>query len=557
MGRRTRFLFLLVLALPLAASVPAAGESAPSVSIAADGTTLEDGATHVTTTDPTLSITASVAPDAPDGTRIEVVTVQIDGTPHATFDVNATSVTRTVSPTFHYADSEVKVIVTDTNEDLATTTVTVRKDPRAPWVNLSAPYHSSPGALIPDGEVNRSVVNVTGDVAELNRVEELQLTYDHATSAHHGSIDLERRGRAFSERILLGNGTNRLTIYTRDDLENTQLYEFEVTVNDTDAPTIDLHTRPNETNASAVTLRGTITDAVWVENASATVNGSDTNSSETTQLVPAREYEASTERRSVTFEATVELEAGDNDVTITATDAFGHNATTSLSVTYEEPETDYRLPSVAVDRTRTRFVDARRVHVAGRATGFNLTHVSVEATTTGSGETVGYVLVHDGGPRGSVPLDATVRTGGDVAKLVVRAADERGGLRARILYVNATANITFVGRDGEAEPETRTAARRTVVKTMVREPTTVVQTAAPTPTPAVETVVHTRTTTRTRIERRTVTVTPNASSDRAVIPDVDLPSLGLLPIAGVATLLVAGIGLLVGSRYRQEAAAED
>lgn len=269
-----------------------AADQKPTVDVSIGSTAIAEGDTYETGDDVTLTVNASVGPDATAGTELSEVIVHVNGERVRSVAVNGSAASERVSPGFDNGDNSVRVIVTDDAGSVDATAFTVTKDAEAPHVYLTSPYKTAPWKPIADGTTNESRATIAGNMIEDSSVEKLHIAREFV--GERSTRVLRDVGENFSVEMVLGytggneSGTNDFRISVTDKYGNTRLYAFAVDVVDDRAPRISLEPTPNETTNNRITLAGTVADEVGIQEANLTVTGIDGNVTDTESIADRR-----------------------------------------------------------------------------------------------------------------------------------------------------------------------------------------------------------------------------------------------------------------------------
>lgn len=459
----------------------ATAEPSASISVTIDGTAIHEGDLYTTDSDPTMNVSAT----APDDRTLEQVTVQVDGYADTTISPDGTSFSDTVVPDLDHGNNTVKILVEDSAGDVTSHTFTVQKDTHPPTVYLTSPYYSD-GYRHSSAEINTTNVTIAGVIDDLNEVTQATLTYDHEDTDYGGTMDVLNDSGKFSRGLVLGEGKNTLKLIVDDRFDNAAVYQYTITVNDTESPSLNVTSEvPSTTDSDTLVLEGTLADNVWVQNA--TVERSMNGSTKEWQLVENEGYSVSGDRLSLTFEQEVTLLNGSNTLNLTVKDSTGHSATENFTVDYTPPDDteEDRAISVEINHEWTKFIDERTLQIVGTASGTDIGQLTIE-TFTADGTTVDYVIAHQGSQATDLSFETTVRTAPNQTRVLVRAFDpKRDGDTATVWVDPAQGDTVFNDRgavfDTPTPSPTPTPTPRTIVKNNTKTP--------PTPTPQVETRV--------------------------------------------------------------------
>lgn len=472
---------------------------------------------HTVRNDPTITIEARAAKGS--AARLELVVVRIDDSIHESFEVNATEVTETIEPSFFNGDHEIEVIARDSEGGVRSLAFTLRKDTVGPFVWLTSPYNSTPRREIQDGTVDNVTVTIAGRIDEPTTPTELLIIRTHTRTGLTQAASSTYSGSAFSERLKLGIGRNRITIKAVDRLGNFRLKEFALEYHDRDPPRVTTDA-PQTTRASEITLRVTVTDNVWV-------NASTFRTERITvpNVIPPRDYKVNGDRDSVTFSRSVGLRVGNNTFEVTAWDQSGNRRVESFTVHRERSaEFGYQAPNITIDGTRTRFVAGDSLSVIGTITGDELTSATIRIQDGEDGETLDYLVLHDGAPSEEIAINESVPVNRDTVKLRILVEDAEGTRRTAELWVDRTRQEVSLG-------------------TETPEPT-------PTDTPVPEEeATATATPTDTPAEAPTPTAPSSTDTEAGGGPAFPIGDAPSLPGFGMLPALIAVLALVLLKRF--------
>lgn len=450
-----RIVAVLVVVLVVGSVVagPATGREAtgatadPRLDVTVDGSPVEDGSRHETGADDRIRVEASVSDAAPAGTTLAEIVVRVDGERRASWSVNGTSATEQVRPEFDEGNNTVRVIVTDTADNVNSTQFTVYKDTEAPHLWLTEPYETAPYHDIPDGNVTGTNHTLEGLLADDSRVK--RVTVVHTVSGERTTASRRDPGENVSIPLALGytpadDETNDVRIDVIDEFGNTRTYIFSVDTVDGGPPNLSVQPLPNETTRNRVPFNGTVRDDVWVASAEVTVESLDGNGTDTTTILGQREYEFGRDGRTVPFnESLYVLYPGTYRVTVNATDAAGESASETYTIERVPHDEIDRSPTVEVDRDRTVVTSTETLFVSGSSFEGVTSRLVIE-TRDATGETVDYQVVHGGSNRDRVDFDREVAIDDGLTAVIVRATGPDGTEVTERFLVNGSSQETFL-----------------------------------------------------------------------------------------------------------------
>jgi len=430
-----------------AAGLVGSADAEPSVEVTVDGSSVADGGRHETNGNDRITVDAAVNGSAPEGTTLEEVVVRVDGEREASRSVNGTTATERVRPHFDPGNNTVRVIVTDTAGAVNSTEFTVYKDSDPPHVFLTEPYETRPWYDITDGNVTGTNHTLSGELLDDSTVDRVTVT--HEVGDYRNVVAQSDPGENVSVPLDLGytpavDGTNRLRIDVSDEFGNTRTYRFSIDATDGESPSISTGPLPNETANNRVSLAGTVTDDVWVASAEVTVESLDNNESTKTTTLVDREYDATTDGRTLEFEEDVfTLYPGTYRVTVNATDVAGNSTSESYTVERIPSEELDRSPNVTVDRDRTVVTGPETLFLSGSSFE-GVTRRLVVETRDATGETLDYQVVYSGDGREQVEFDREVTIGEELTTVIVRATGPDGTEVTERFRVNGSSREAFV-----------------------------------------------------------------------------------------------------------------
>lgn len=445
-----RVAVLVAVLLVVPATAPVAGAADASVEATVDGTSI-DGARLVVADDPTLSVSGQ----APE--RVEKVTVRVDGSTRRVFSPNATAFSRDVPLSLDEGDHRVAVIVRAGGRTVEAVG-TVAKDTTGPRVAYRSPATTAavegPPDMVP---VTTPSVELAGKLSDVSGVETVTVTHTYVYQfagerhRHRERYVIRDPGSAFSQRLFLGIGTNRIQVRLADRTGNVRSHELRLKLRDGDAPTIRFTRIERIDGGERVRVAGVASDDVKLRTVG--VTGGHGNSERL--LLTATGAQPDPDRRTVRFETTVPAGPQTGRIRFVATDYQGASTARSLPNEYGRPV----APDLRLDGARTRLRDGR-VTVRGAAFGGEIKRVTVETRTPG-GERVAFATVHAGAVTRRVEVSrrlGAAESGRTVVRL--RVVDAAGQEHTTSLVVGERASATA----------TPTAATATATTTPTAEP---------------------------------------------------------------------------------------
>jgi len=430
----------------------AQADAEPSVSVDVADKAVADGGRHEVGTDPRITVDASVG-DGADGAELSEVVLRVGGNRSASTAVDGASATETFRPELDHGNNSVRVIVTDTAGNVNSTRFTVFKDEMRPHVFLEEPYQTRPWYPISNGVTNGTATVLSGRIIDDSAVEKLRVAFDYgepSVSSGKGETFVRKDvGETFSIPMELGytggtNLTNEFVVTAVDEFDNVRRYTFQVDMTDGEAPTVSPEPYPNVTTEGHVHFSGTLSDDVWIKEASVTFRpvGESVIANET--LAETREYEYLGGRRSVSFNETFYMERFlTYELTVTVTDVANRTTSRTYRVTRERVDRDL-TPDVVVDRDRTVVLDRETLFVSGASLEGQTQRLVVETRDAATGETIDYQRVYDGNYTARVDFDREVTIGPSLTTVIVRATSPEGVEVVERFYVNGSSRAAFV-----------------------------------------------------------------------------------------------------------------
>lgn len=423
---------------------------------------LELGGGGVTTdrtvvkTDPRLTINASVGSAVTKGTTIENVVVRINGQTFRSYNPDESPTEITAELPLDRGNNTVTVIVEDSAENVNSKKIEVTKDDLAPWIGLTSPYDSKLTSVIPNGTVDESLVTFgvrSGDLSGID-LATIDVNYTSTYTSDHTNqetefsnvetIRVDDPGKRFLQDALLGYGNNTVSISLTDEVGNRRTETFNLEVVDDDAPTVSIDLYPEQTTDHRIELSGTISDNVWLRNASLEVVNLDKQEeienvssgyklwNYTKSLKRPEAYDHERSGRSLEFTEAINLQKGTSRITFTATDHLGQTVTRSIEIERLDSVDDAEVqpPSVTIDRNKTRLRRDGLVHLVANVSDpdWDIDTVAIETANLSTGKIIDFEQFRSLGNRNSVTINTTLRGGDRNDSIVVRArARDRNG----------------------------------------------------------------------------------------------------------------------------------
>lgn len=435
-----------------------ATSQSPSVTVTVDGSRVEDGGSHETKGNPEITVEAAVGDNASAGTTLAEVVVQVNGELVESRSVDTRWTTETIRPEYDQGDNVVRVIVTDSADNVAATRFTVFKDSYRPRVVLREPYNTSPRQGIDDGNVTGTNHRFAGGFQDRSAIERVILAYAFGDEA--GTIAVRDPGKDVSIPHELGYSAydsrrNEFRLDVVDELGNTRTHYFSINVTDGERPSVSTRPVPTETTRNRIFVSGEASDDVWIRSVNVTVDPLDRNESATTDdVVGPRtyEYDTSGAGRTGAFNESIHLlRPGTYRVTITATDVANKSASEEYIIERVRRRTDFR-PTIDVDEDRTVVTGSDSLFLAGSAFD-GVTRRLVVETRTPDGDTVDYQVVHSGSETDRVDFGREVTILDDRTAVIVRAIDPDDNQVIERFFVDGAARETFLDREADGQGE--------------------------------------------------------------------------------------------------------
>lgn len=492
MGSTARSVALVALVVaPLIGGVggfggTAVGQTPPDITVAVDGSTVDDGDDTLVESDPTVDVSV----EADD--RISVVSVRVDGTTRSQYTPNATTFDESVDLDLQSGEHTLDVVV-ETGGTTTTHSITVTKDAQRPYVRYTSPFETDLYAAPPEAvTVNSSRITLAGNFSDVTGVSHLRILrttkYQVGTTAQTARQVYQRSDLdgSFEQSIYLGVGHNTVTARYYDELGHVRVHRLNVTVEDTAPPTLtDLSAVRR--SPSELRIRGQVTDNGQIRSVAIRPEGAPNSA----YLVDPATDRPDPERRSVDFGTNVSLHPGVTTVVVTATDTEGNSVERTVTVRRTVD------PELRLDPDATRFANTSSVAVSGRATDGEVVSATVETVDPASGEVVDIASLHDGDIVTDLHFDRRLD-----------APDGRNvTVRLRVIDSSGTEHVTSLDRTLAVETPAPTAT-----PTPSATPTSAPDAASSTPPP-------------------TATTTPAPATDDA---GVTVPLLGVtVPVPSV------------------------
>jgi len=447
-----------------AGSMPAAATNAvaaqestttPQVELELDTRTVGDER-RIVQGDPNLTINASVGSAVADGTTIETVVVRVNGQTYRSYNPEESPTEIEAELPLNRGNNTVTVIVEDSADNVNSREIDVAKDDLAPWIGLTDPYQSTLTSVIPNGTTTESAVTFGVRAGDFSAIDygtinvnytgtyESEFADQETEFSNVENIRIENPGKRFSQDALLGYGNNTVSISLTDAVGNRRTETFNLEVVDDEAPEIEIDLYPEQTTDHEVELSGTISDNVWVRNATLEVVNLDRqeeveNVSEgyklwnySRQLRQPTPYDHNEAGRRIEFDERIDLQEGASEIAISATDHLGQTVTRTITIERLESaaQAQSEPPTVTLDRNRTRLREDGQVALVASITDpdWDIDNVAIETANLSTGEILDFEQFRSLGNRNSVSINTTLRAGTGNGSIVVRArARDREG----------------------------------------------------------------------------------------------------------------------------------
>jgi PGF-CTERM protein len=435
-----RVIFTVVLLVVAGAGSGLVAADTPSATVSVDGERAPDGGEFVVTQNPDLSIEASSAEP------IESVVVRINGESARTFSPGSTSFSRTfVAQVEDNERNSVQVIVRDSAGGVQSRQLTITKDGVGPFIGFESPFESKLGSRPPErASASQSRVQFTGTFEDLSGVQTLRIERRHVYTAVNerrvktSNQQIQDPGSSFDTEVFMGYGRNVVEIRMIDELRNSRSYTIEFEVEDRTAPDLSVRETPTEVRSGSLTLSGTASDNVQVDEVVYSVEGK----VDSATIVSSEGDAANPDRRSMQFEQEVPLNPGENVVRVTARDVAGRTSTVRRVVTFN----DTIVPVMSLEPTAA---ESGTVRFAGHVHQGSFQRVSVETVDPETNETLDFRQVYDGEPTGeNVTFDEQMAAVDDgQTRVVLRVVDRDGDEHVRAATVSPDTDVGDGGTD--------------------------------------------------------------------------------------------------------------
>jgi hypothetical protein len=406
--------FIVVMALVAATVVPFAGAGVavadaggPTITLRADGTTLSDGDSIRTASNPTLDIEATAS------ATIDVVSVRIDGKTWETFSPEQNRVEYSLNPRLRSGTHTVTVVVTAGTTESVEATIT--KDRLGPEVNVTSPFTKDRDDPMPNRVVlSDPNVTLSGRVFDQSRIETIRVErrYRFEDEGVHDVYTLTP-GNSFEQSLFLGLGTNEITITTRDELDNIETHRVKLVVRDNRAPTVTV-TDIHWISSTHVRIEGYAEDDVQLK--SVAVGRMDVR--DRRKLLAVEDRRPDRSGRHVEF--TGKVSSPYESILLSATDHSGKTTTRGI------PVSPFAVPEIRLDESATGQVDGAVV-VEGIILRGAVTDVTVETVSESTGNIVDVAAVYHGRPKETrIPFETRLDAADGPTTVRVRALDATG-----------------------------------------------------------------------------------------------------------------------------------
>lgn len=482
----------------------------PHMELSLDGHPVHNDS-QIVQTDPTLRVNASVGAATPNGTTIKSIVVRINGQTLRSYSPDESPSQVAVELPLDRGNNTVTVIVEDSADNVNSRNIDVAKDDLAPWIGLTSPYSSKLTSSIPNGTVENSLVTLgvrAGDFSALSfgRIDinytdtyESNYTNQQTDFSKVRSQRIPSPDKQFTRDALLGYGNNTVTISLTDAVGNTRIQQFNLEVVDDQRPDVAIDLYPEQTTDHKIDLSGTISDNVWLRNASIHVVNVDRkeeidNASAgyklwnyTKQLKDATPYDYARSGRQLQFNESLLLQQGTSKITIKATDHLGQTVKRTITIERLQSANQAKSqpPNVTLDRNRTRLGPDGRVRLVASISDpdWDIDNIAIETANLSTGKILDFEQYRSLGNRNAVSINTTLRSGHGTGAIVVRArARDRDGhedVAVKQLARQTTHPSQPVTPDTTTSPPTTTS---TTPQPTTKTPSTPVQTTQP-PTP--------------------------------------------------------------------------
>jgi len=434
------------------------GHAEPSVAVTVNSEPVAEGGHVETGFELDITVSGSVGENASEGTELSEIVVRAGGKLRASVDVNGTSAEETFSPDLDHGNNTVRVLVTDDAGNVNATTFTVDRDQQRPDVYLTSPYSTPPYYQIPDGRTNGSDTTLSGWIVEDSDVKKLRIVHEYGNGQTETYVRRDVDSN-FSIPMELGytfpNATNSFVLTAVDEFDNVRRDTFEIDVGDGAPPTVSPEPYADETTDGWVYFAGTVSDDVWVKEASVSLRPVDGGGNKSAAvrdinqktIAETRSYDFRGGRRSVSFNESFFMQRfATYEFVVTVTDIENKTTTRTYRITRQRSEVD-QSPEIVFDRDRTVVLDPETLFVSGASLEGTTQRLVVETRDAATGETIDYERVHDGEYTDRVDFSRDVRIGSGLTEVIVRALGSDGVEVTERFYVNATSLEVFVEND--------------------------------------------------------------------------------------------------------------
>ena len=436
----------------------ASGHAEPSVAVTVNGESVADDGRVETGIELDITVSGSVSENASDGTELSEIVVRVEGEFRESVDVNGTSVEETFSPNLANGNNTVRVIVTDDAGNVNATVFTVDRDEQRPYVYLTSPYETRPYYRISDGTTTGSDTTLSGWIIDDSDVEKLRIIHDYGNG--EGETYVRRDvGANFSIPMELGytypNATNYFVLTAVDEFDNVRRQTFQIDVGDGAPPEVSPEPYADETTDGWVYFAGTVSDDVWVKEASVSLRpvvpeGNESSAARKINqktIADTRDYDYQGGRRSVSFNESFFMEQfATYEFVVTVTDLENKTTTRTYRITRRRSEID-PSPEVVLDRDRTVVLDHETLFVSGASLEGTTQRLVVETRDAATGDTIDYERIHGGEYTDRVDFSRDIGIGSGLTEVIVRATGSDGVEVTERFYVNGSSLDVFVGND--------------------------------------------------------------------------------------------------------------
>jgi len=382
-----------------------------------------------------LSGDPELALDVRSGSTIDIVSVRVDGRTRRSYVPNASSFNETTELDLDPGPHDVRVVVeADRTTSFAAELV---NDPNGPLATFRSPF--SAGFVGENGSYSAPEGNYTLEASEValeadlhDRVGVDRVTVERVYEGEfRGTTVFDRErfrindpGDSVSRSLRLGetgagaeNGTNALNVTLFDKFGQSQQYDVELRVNDTDDPEIEINNVEPKIERQAATIEFTVRDDVGVESVGYRLG--DATGFGLKYLLFGQEPVERPVRES--FSQTVRVTGSEDDITLVATDGAGHRTNLTRTVDYAS----LVRPRIQFVPNETGVVGERVVRVRGEVFDGQIVRVRAE-TVSSDGDVLDLVAVHGGSVTENVTVDQRLNTSIYPATVRIRAVDATG-----------------------------------------------------------------------------------------------------------------------------------